>query len=163
MTSVQKTCFFTGHRVINPNYISMIKSHLNEEILNAVNKGFTHFISGGALGFDTLAAEQVILLREDYNEIELSLYLPCSDQSKNWSEFERIRYDNILSLADEICYTSNEPYKNGCMKKRNEAMAEASDMCIAFLRRLSSGTAQTVKMAQEKGIDVINIAEKGIF
>ena len=141
----------------------MIKSRLNEEILNAVNNGFTHFISGGALGFDTIAAEQVIFMRENYNEIRLIMYLPCTDQSKNWSEFERIRYDNILSVADEIYYVSHEPYKKGCMKKRNCEMAEASDMCIAYLKSMPSGTAQTVKIAKNKGIDVINIAENSIL
>ena len=163
MTLVPKTCFFTGHRAIKADDVSTIKSRLNEEILKAINGGFANFISGGALGFDTLAAEQVILMREDYDVIRLIMYLPCSDQSKNWSEPERIRYDRILSLADEIYYISREAYKKGCMKKRNEAMAEASDMCIAFLKKSTSGTAQTVKMALEKGIDVINIAENSIF
>ena len=102
-------------------------------------------------------------MREDYDMIRLVMYLPCTDQSKNWGEFERIRYDSILSSADEIYYISEEPYKKGCMKKRNCAMAEASDMCIAFLKKLSSGTAQTVKMAEEKGIHIVNIAERSIF
>jgi len=162
MISAPKTCFFTGHRFIGFDEVSNVKSRLNEELLNAVNSGYTRFISGGAVGFDTLAAEQVILLREDY-DIVLALYLPCINHSRNWRESDKMRFEQIFSLADEIHYVTNEPYKNGCMKKRNGAMVDASDLCIAFLKNMQSGTAQTVKMAQEKGIDVINIAEKDIF
>ena len=128
--------------------------------MNAINSGFTHFITGGAVGFDTLAAEQIISMREDYDKIKLILYLPCTDQSENWNENDKARFERILSEADEVYYVSREPYKTGCMKKRNYAMVTASDMCIAYLKKSSSGTAQTVKMAQDKGILVVNIAEK---
>ncbi len=162
MISAQKTCFFTGHRFIGFDEASKIRSRLNEELLTAINAGYTRFISGGAVGFDTLAAEQVVLLRKDY-DIVLALYLPCINHSRNWRESDKIRFEQIFSLADEIHYVTNESYKNGCMKKRNSAMVDASDLCIAFLKNMQSGTAQTVKMAQEKGIDIINIAEKDIF
>ena len=160
MTLIPKTCFFTGHRIIGNNELKAVKRLLNEELLNAVNSGFTHFITGGAVGFDTLAAEQIISMRTDYDMIRLILYLPCTDQSENWTESEKERFERILSEADEIYYVSREPYKKGCMKKRNYAMATASDMCIAYLKKSSSGTAQAVKMARDKGIAVINIAEK---
>lgn len=160
MTLLPKTCFFTGHRIIGSDELKRIKSLLNEELLNAVNSGFTHFITGGAVGFDTLAAEQIISMREDYDKIRLILYLPCTDQSENWNENDKERFEHILSEADEIYYVSREPYKKGCMKKRNYAMAAASDMCIAYLKKSPSGTAQTVKMARDRGIDVVNIAEK---
>lgn len=158
MTFAPKTCFFTGHRFIGFDDAPRIKSRLNEELLNAVNAGYTNFIAGGAIGFDTLAAEQVILLREDYN-IRLVLYLPCRNHSINWSENDKIRFDRILSLADEVYYVSDDRYKQGCMKKRNSAMVEASDLCIAFLKNMRSGTAQTVKMAENKGLYIVNIAD----
>lgn len=160
MSLIPKTCFFTGHRFIGLDDAAAVKSRLNEEILNAVNSGFTHFISGGAIGFDTIAAERVIFLRETYCNIRLVLYLPCINHSQNWKEYDRDRFESILSLADEVYYVTKDAYKPGCMKKRNEAMAEASDMCIAYLKNPISGTAQAVKMAEEKGIRVVNIAEK---
>lgn len=158
MNLTPKTCFFTGHRFIGFDEAEKVKSRLNEELLNAVNAGYTYFVSGGAVGFDTLAAEQVISLREDYG-IRLVLYLPCINHNKNWREIDRIRFERISSLADEIYYISNEQYRNGCMKKRNSAMVEVSDLCIAFLKNPKSGTAQTVKMAEDKGLRIVNIAE----
>lgn len=160
MMLLPKTCFFTGHRIISNSEINAVKSYLNEELLNAVNRGFTHFITGGAVGFDTLAAEKIILMREDYNFIRLILYLPCTDQVKDWNKSDKERFERILAMADEVYYVSREPYKEGCMRKRNLAMVEASDLCIAYLKNKSSGTSQTVKMARDKGIEIINIAEK---
>ena len=159
MTLLPKTCFFTGHRFISAEETIRIKSRIREELLNAINAGYSHFIAGGAVGFDSLAAEQVISIREDYDMIRLILYLPCINHSQNWNEFERARFERIASLADEIYYVSREPYKDGCMKKRNSAMVCASDMCIAFLKNSQSGTAQTVNMAERKGIKVINLAK----
>ncbi|MCR4718332.1 MAG: DUF1273 domain-containing protein [Firmicutes bacterium] len=158
MSLTPKTCFFTGHRFIGFDETAEIKSRLHEELLNAVNAGYTRFITGGAVGFDTLAAEQVISLREDY-DIRLVLYLPCINHSRNWRENDKIRFERIFSLADEVFYVTKEPYRSGCMKKRNSAMVEVSDLCIAFLKNMRSGTAQTVKMADDKGIYIVNIAD----
>lgn len=160
MSLIPKTCFFTGHRIISNLEIDLVKSQLNEELLNAVNRGFTHFITGGAVGFDTLAAEKILSMREDYDIIRLILYLPCTDQSDSWHSSDKERFDRILAMADEVYYVSREPYKKGCMKKRNLAMVEASDLCIAYLKNQSTGTSQTVKMARDKGIEIINIAKK---
>ena len=159
MTLLPKTCFFSGHRHISSDDAARVKSRLNEELLNAVNAGYTHFISGGAIGFDTLAAEQVVRLREDYSDIRLILYLPCTDHTKNWNENDRMRFDAISSFADEIYYVSETAYSDGCMKKRNNAMTEAADLCIAYLKNTVSGTAQTVKIAEKKGLKIINIAD----
>lgn len=159
MRLIPKTCFFTGHRILYKNEIPKIRSFLREEILNAVNDGFTVFISGGAIGFDAMAAEQVADIRRTYDMIKLVLYLPCANQSARWSDADKMRYENILSLADEIFYVSKGEYKEGCMKKRNKAMTEASDLCISYMRNKMGGTWQTVGMATEKGIPVINIAD----
>ena len=159
MTLLPKTCFFTGHRHISADEATSLKSRLNEELLNAINAGYTHFITGGAIGFDALAAEQVIRLREDYSDIRLILYLPCTNHTQNWKENDKMRFDAIESFADEIYYVTREGYREGCMKKRNNAMTEASDMCIAYLKNPVSGTAQAVKLAEKKGLKIINIAD----
>lgn len=155
----QKACFFTGHRKISCDE-SLLVSYLREEILDQINGGATVFIAGGALGFDTLAAEQVIDMREDYDFIRLLLYLPCTDQDEDWNDDEKLRFEKIKAAADEIRYITPGEYKVGCMKKRNRAMVENADCGISYSVRKVSGTSQTIKMAQEKGIQVINIAEK---
>lgn len=56
----------------------------------------TYFGAGGALGFDTLAAQTVLELKKKYPDIRLILVLPCLSQTRNWkaaniSEYERIK------------------------------------------------------------------------
>ena len=160
MDSNQRVCFFTGHRVIAGNKKSMIKSLVNEEILNKINDKVEVFISGGARGFDIMAAEQVIFMREDYDSIKLCLYLPCRNHDIKWKYPERRQLHKIMEQADEIHYVTDGEYINGCMKKRNIAMVDASDCGIAYMTNRISGSAQTLRIAAEKGIDVINIAEK---
>lgn len=160
MDLVPKTCFFTGHRIIAGSERNMIKSLVNEEILNKINDKVEIFISGGARGFDTIAAEQVIFMRKDYDSIRLCLYLPCRNHDLKWKLSERYRLQKIMEQADEIYYVTDGEYEEGCMKKRNIAMVEASDCGIAYMKNRMSGSAQTIKFADEKGINVINIADK---
>ena len=55
----EKICGFTGHRIIK----GKIKTRLEKEISNLCEKGYNTFFSGGALGFDTIAAQTVIKLK----------------------------------------------------------------------------------------------------
>lgn len=160
MSPELKTCFFTGHRIIEKSKIGQVEAWLREEILDKINHKVEVFIAGGALGFDTMAAEQVLFMKEDYPFIKLFLYLPCTNQDAEWGEEERARLDRIKKLSDKVYYVTNSEYKEGCMKKRNMAMVEAADCGIAYVKTSHSGTAQTIKMAMKKGIDVVNIAEK---
>lgn len=75
------------------------------------------FGAGGALGFDTVAAQTVIRLKVKYPKIRLILVLPCTDQAKFWNEDDSREYERIKKLADKTVYTS-EKYYNGCMAKK---------------------------------------------
>ncbi len=159
MTDTPKACFFTGHRAIIASDRKPLEHWLREAILDKINHKFTVFITGGAIGFDALAAEQVITLREDYDFIKLHLFLPCTNQDAGWSEAERDKLAKLKVFADKVFYVSEKPYFRGCMKLRNHAMVEAADAGIAYLRRSSGGSYQTVHMAHDAGIPVLNLAK----
>ena len=157
----EKSCFFTGHRILEKKEAQLMKSLLREEILNRINDGVTRFIAGGAIGFDTLAAEQVIDIRQDYNDIKLILYIPCRNHSARWKNADRQRFYEISESADEVRYITDANYTPGCMRKRNMAMVEDADCGIVYLgNRRNSGSAQTVKLAREKGIPFVNIVDE---
>lgn len=138
-----------------------MKSLLREEILNRINEGVTRFIAGGAIGFDTLAAEQVIDIKQDYKEIKLLLYLPCKNHFAKWRNSERERFYEILKNADEVLYVTKNGYFPGCMGMRNFAMVKDADCGIVYLlQAVNSGSAQTVKFAKSKGIPFVNIADE---
>lgn len=155
---IPKACFFTGHRAIKEAEAEKIKVRLNEEIEKKIQDGVLEFIAGGATGFDMMAEQAVLDMRAKYPDIKLRLYLPCINQAEEWNEHDRRRYFDYLVRADEVYYVSREKYTDGCMKKRNQAMVNASVCGIAYMVSDRSGTSQTIRMAEEKGIDVVKIS-----
>lgn len=114
----EKTCCFTGHRHIPENDYEKVKERLEKTILALYNRGVVYYGAGGALGFDTLAAETVLRLRESHLKLRLILVLPCLDQTRGWKAEDVARYKEIMGAADKTVYTS-EAYSTGCMHKRN--------------------------------------------
>ena len=54
-----KLCIFTGHRTL-PGDLLPLRQALRRKILQLAAEGFTRFASGGAAGFDLLAAELIL-------------------------------------------------------------------------------------------------------
>lgn len=151
------TCCFTGHRRLPEKKMKQILISLDREVDNLIAKGVTNFISGGALGFDQVAASLIVTKKNMGKNIRLIFALPCKDQDKLWNEQQKGNYQEMLLEADEIIYVSEE-YSFACMKKRNCFMVERSAYCICALLQEKSGTGQTVRNATKNGVQVINVA-----
>ena len=156
-------CFFTGHRFLSPVQIKRMYPALVRGILQAAEEGCRYFISGGAMGFDLLAARTILLLRQEFRrDIHLVLALPCRNQTERWlygkRGMENIRqYSEIKALAGTVVYMQDF-YTTGCMKVRNQYMADHAGRCIAFWSGTKrGGTYQTVRIAQKAGIPVWNL------
>ena len=147
---------FTGHRIISPDELGYVTSKLEKTIEKMIKIGYKEFAAGGALGFDTIAAETVLKLKESYPDIKLHLILPCPEQSKGWNMSDTAIYEQIKQFADTVTYTSDS-YTKGCMFKRNRYLVDISSVCVSYLRKLTGGTAYTVKYAMKKGIQIIAI------
>ncbi|MEE0928548.1 MAG: SLOG family protein [Acutalibacteraceae bacterium] len=154
----EKTCCFTGHRNISPAKFIYIKHRLITVIEEAISSGITDFCTGGALGFDTVAAQTVLEAKKNHPHIKLHLVLPCKGQAENWSVVNRRIYEDILGRADSVTYVS-ENYTRYCMQLRNREMVDRSSICISYLEKNTGGTAYTVKYAESKGLKIISIIE----
>ena len=77
-----RTACFTGHRELPTDDLPEISKRLEDTLLTLIEQGYCYFGAGGALGFDTLAAQAVLRLRERYPQIRLILVLPCLDQTR---------------------------------------------------------------------------------
>lgn len=152
----ENTCCFTGHRKIAPAQQMVVAERLRDTVEKLICGGFTEFLAGGALGFDTMAAQCVLSLKEKYPHIRLVLALPCVTQTKGWSAEDVLVYENIKQQADEVVYTSQE-YTRGCMFKRNRYLVDHSSVCVTYLTGNKGGTAYTVAYAHQKGLNVINL------
>lgn len=143
-------CFFTGNRIIPQKLIPMLSLRVKEICRLLIQKyGVTDFIAGGALGFDTIAAEIIIRLKQEYN-IRLHIFAPCTDQTKSWQQKDIDKWNEIKSAADTFRYINETTYFNGCMHERNRAMVDCAYYGIAYSAHAFGGTYYTVKYAEEK-------------
>lgn len=155
-----RTACFTGHRIIPAEQYDAVNGYLKEAVIALIDRGYRFFGAGGALGFDTMAAQVVLTLKQQYPHIFLILVLPCLSQARRWNEYDRIIYEQIKIRADKVVYTAQE-YSKGCMHKRNRHLVENSSVCICYLTEKTGGTAYTVDYARAQGLEVINIALNG--
>ena len=139
------TCAFTGHRSF---YDGFSPRKLKKAIKDMILQGVTTFYNGMAMGFDLLAAEKVLELKKRFPQVKLVLCIPCYNQERNFSEQDKLRYQNIYKKADEKALLSDVYYR-GCMQNRNRYMAERADVLIAYCNKKEGGAAYTVKCFQK--------------
>ena len=155
------TCCFTGHRSQKLPWgfneederCLIMKEKLTKEIEKAISEGYTHFISGMAIGFDMICAEIVLNLKNKYPFIELECALPCVGQEKFWNTSLKERYFCILNKADKTRCIYNR-YVNGCMQERNKYMINNSSRLIALYNGQKGGTQLTINYARINGLNV---------
>lgn len=152
-------CCFTGHRRIPEQEGLWIRHRLREEILSLAEAGVFTFLTGGALGFDTMAAQEVLRVRAmGLPVLKLILVLPYVGQEAQWSQRDAAVFRTLLRQADQVVYMGQE-YRKGCMHQRNRYLVDHSAYCICYQVRARSGTAYTANYAKEQGLSVRNLAE----
>lgn len=150
------TCCFTGHRQIEPEHRDMLPSAVESAMRELISQGYFIFAAGGAIGFDTIAAETVLALKEEFSQLRLVIVAPCADQADGWESADRLRYERLRQAADDyICLDAS--YTTDCMRRRNRYLVEISSACLAYCLRGRSGSSQTVNFANEQGLEVIDI------
>lgn len=147
----KQTACFTGHRpnkygdydIKHEKNKPIIKALINAIELAITQENVNRFISGGALGVDTLAFFSVHKLKEKYPYIKNILSVPFESQDNKWSAEQKKWYRKMLELADEIVFvdtldeyklkdvTAGE-YHQAKLQKRNEHMVDHSYVVIAF-------------------------------
>jgi len=158
---IQQRLCFSGHRRFGGSYDDntptgmWIKAKLAVLIRKAIAHGYKVFISGGALGLDIWAAEEVLRQRHANGDIRLVMAIPCAGQDARWTPESRERYRRILEAADCVHYLSKDTYKPGCMDARDRLMIANVGTVLAFLERDNSGTGRAVKTALSLGKKVV--------
>ena len=150
----EQTCCFTGHREIPEYHDKQLRLELKTTAVKLIERGIRFFGAGGALGFDTLAAQTVLALKPAYPHIRLILVLPCPDQDLYWSPSQRRDYREVCKCADKVVYVSTA-YDRTCMYRRNRHLVDCSSVCVAYCTREWGGTAYTVRYAERKGLELI--------
>lgn len=98
---------FTGHRFISSDRVEEVRESVSNEIRLLYFKGFRNFFCGMALGFDMLAAEEVLKLKEELPGILLVATVPYREQNERWGANQKKRYLKILEKVDDVVVLCN--------------------------------------------------------
>lgn len=165
MKETNYCCSFTGHRPAklpfaneNSQGCTALKNRLYKEIKDMVDCGILTFYTGMAEGVDIWCAEIVLALRCIFPEknIALNAVVPYKGQERYWDEAWKSRYNEILSIADNVTIM-HEKYVNGCLFERNRYLVDVSDYIIGVFCNTSGGTKYTLDYAKKNGRNIIII------
>ncbi len=158
------TVAFTGYRpekmpfsedLADPQYLRFRAAEARI-IRMLAERGYTHFVTGLARGFDMWTAEDVLALKEEFPAVTLTCAIPFPGQADEWPAAERARYEAILARATDAVVLS-ETYSKGCFFARNRYMVDMADVVICAYDGRRGGTAYTVDYALTHGKRVIRI------
>lgn len=140
---------FTGHRPDKiggynkerPREIEATKLWLEETTKKIIEKfNHVHFISGGAQGVDLWAAEIIMKHKETYEDIKLTMAIPCPQFGELWPVEERNKLNYYKSIADKSIYVRDYYSGHIVLQIRNEWMVDRSDIVLAAWDGSSGGT-----------------------
>lgn len=154
-----ETCCFTGHRDIPPGLIPSLTEVVKGQIKALFSQGVIYYGVGGAVGFDTLAAEVLFELRVEHPQIKVILVYPFNGFDSRWQEGQRTRYRALLPKYDKRVCVSQTPGREAYLM-RDRHLVDCSAHCVAFCSRSYGGTAYTMRYAKENGRQVYNLAER---
>jgi len=145
------TICFTGHRRL-PLPESRYHIKLGQVIGRAIDAGHRSFISGGAVGIDQIAAQQVLKLGA-----ELTIAKPFPSQDKIWPDGIKKRFAQICSCTSNVIDVSPDPFTARKMQVRNEWMVNHSDIVIAVFNSTPGGTMNCINYAKSQGKKILLI------
>ncbi|MCD8382031.1 MAG: DUF1273 domain-containing protein [Clostridiales bacterium] len=164
MYPIEQSCCFTGHRTNrlpwlgNPSDFRTLSltDALWKRIQSSYEDGYTHFLSGMALGTDLLCAELVLRLRADTGgAVELIPVIPYPGQAERWKQEDRCRYREILQMCRENLVVVSPCYSKTCYFLRNRYLVDhAAKIIGVYDGSPSGGTHQTLEYARQKGLEM---------
>ena len=158
MATRENTVCFTGHRHIQNE--KKLRYDLYHAVETLILGGFCNFLTGGARGFDTLAAETVLQLKERSPNVQLTVVCPYAKpylHEKDWSRDDIRHYDSSLKHADAVMFLT-QAYHQGCYYERDRYLVDHASICVAYQTQKSGGTAYTTHYAATQHVKIMNLA-----
>lgn len=151
---------FTGHRPDKiggydnekPQRTLLVNNWLEEVTRRIIEKfGDVNFISGGAQGVDTMAAEIILQHKEKYKDknIHLTMAIPCPQFGEDWPEEAKNRLQYIIKQSDKSLFVRDNYTGPIVLDLRNKWMVDNSSIIVAVWDGSLGGTRNCFKYAQE--------------
>lgn len=152
-----KTVCITGPREIPKNKIEYVRQKLQREIDQAIADGFTRFLSSMSNNVDLDFAAIVAEKKKQYPDLYVEAVIPYSDRIKSKDK----RFQELMPQCSGVKVISPTRDRD-CYFARNRYLIEKSERVIAVSDgRQKSDTAQTIRMATAKGLElhIIDISD----
>ena len=142
---------FIGHREVEK--LALVENRVEEIVRDLIKtKEYVEFYMGRNGEFDTSAASVVKRVQNILGKENSSLSLVLAYHVKDEEYYEKY-YDEILMPLD-----SSTHFKSA-ITKRNQWMIDNSDLLIAYVNKDFGGAYNTLKYAEKKGVNIINVAD----
>ena len=145
-------CALTGHRELPPDFN---KNALYDKLEEFLKAGCDSFFCGMARGFDLLALECLVALKQKYR-FYIEACIPYTGHENGLSRAEKKHYLELLEWCDQKTILF-DGYKSGCFLARDRYMVDCSDVVLAYCTKETGGTAYTANYALKKGKPVVYI------
>lgn len=146
----QKTCCFTGHR---PEKLVRSKDDtfaaLSKAVNDAIERGYTVFITGVARGVDLWAAQIVMEIKKSNPVIKLVSALPFDSYHADDPS-----YEEIIESSDDVPVICGKRSR-WSYNYRDKWMVDRSSLIIAVYDGKRGGTRNTVRYAEKNGKEVM--------
>ncbi len=155
-----KSVCITGHRDISKGKIDYVREQLRKEVEQAIEDGFTMFLCGMADGSDLEFGAIVAEKKETHSDLFLEAVIPYKNRLKSKNPL----FKQVLAQCSGMKLIAQE-YSPDCFFARNRYLVENSQRVIAvFDGRERSGTAQTMRMAASKNLElhVIDVSDSSL-
>lgn len=152
---IKHACTFTGHRPEKMNASEAdVKTWLEKEIKNAIDAGYTDFITGMQRGVDLWAAEILLRLKKEGQNVRIIAAVAFEGMNKGWDDYWMQLYLETRRTAFEDHIISNYPGKAAFIQ-RNEWMVDHASRLIAVYTGALGGTKKTIDYATKNGLEVV--------
>ena len=149
------TVSFFGHRDVY--YSKMLESRLDEIIFKLIQEHeFVAFLTGYDGEFDRIATSAVKRAKREYaqHRCDITWIMPYekADYIKNQKYYDEF-FDYI-----EVCTESEKAHPKQAIQVRNRYMVDRSDLTVFWVERKTGGAYMTMKYAENKQAEMINLA-----
>ena len=151
------TVSFFGHRIIEDfNRAEKKAKVIIRELI--LQKEYVEFLVGRGGDFDQIVSSAVKRfqrrIRADNSSLVWILPYPTTEL-RNYEESFSAYYDEI-----EICDAAENNHPKRAYQIRNRQMVDRSDLVVFYVEHNSGGAYQTMRYAQERGKQIVNLAEQ---
>lgn len=162
------TAAFTGYRPQKlPNHGSLpVQQELGERLEKAlrlcIGRGYTIFLNGCMSGWDILAAETVLALRETVPAVACVTVAPFRKdyfENDNWTPEWKKRALSVFERSD-WAFSLSDHYSKGIYYHRDRFLVDHASLVLCYYDGKSGGTKYTVDYAEKTEKELMNLADR---